>query len=157
MALEEVSDMLYAKRKEDDTFGKASAWLESVIALMERLGDAAEEEGKFNYPERDENDEHLDNRFNHVLNQYPDVRRTMMRINSSCVLHSTTSLNARVLPLIGRVGTLELSSGQPLVFKTTTPKQQDILRTSTVKAIGFVGSRIFVKTERGTQYTFEFQ
>lgn len=24
MALEEVSDMLYAKRKEDDTFGKAS-------------------------------------------------------------------------------------------------------------------------------------
>lgn len=38
MALEEVSDMLYAKRKEDDTFGKASAWLESVIALMERLG-----------------------------------------------------------------------------------------------------------------------
>ena len=66
MALEEVSDMLYAKRKEDDTFGKASAWLESVIALMERLGDAAEEEG-------DENDEHLDNRFNHVLNQYPDV------------------------------------------------------------------------------------
>ena len=26
MALEEVSDMLYAKRKEDDTFGKASAW-----------------------------------------------------------------------------------------------------------------------------------
>lgn len=79
-----------------------------------------------------------------------------MRINSSCVLHSTTSLNARVLPLIGRVGTLELSSGQPLVFKTT-PKQQDILRTSTVKAIGFAGSRIFVKTERGTQYTFEFQ
>lgn len=76
-----------------------------------------------------------------------------MRINSSCVLHSTTSLNARVLPLIGRVGTLELSSGQPLVFKT----QQDILRTSTVKAIGFAGSRIFVKTERGTQYTFEFQ
>lgn len=73
MALEEVSDMLYAKRKEDDTFGKASAWLESVIALMERLGDAAEEEGKFDYPERDENDEHLDNRFNHVLNQYPDV------------------------------------------------------------------------------------
>lgn len=73
MALEEVSDMLYAKRKEDDTFGKASAWLESVIALMERLGDAAEEERKFNYPERDENDEHLDNRFNHVLNQYPDV------------------------------------------------------------------------------------
>lgn len=72
MALEEVSDMLYAKRKEDDTFGKASAWLESVIALMERLGDAAEEEGKFDYPERDENDEHLDNRFNHVLNQYPD-------------------------------------------------------------------------------------
>ena len=47
MALEEVSDMLYAKRKEDDTFGKASAWLESVIALMERLGDAAEEEGFF--------------------------------------------------------------------------------------------------------------
>lgn len=80
-----------------------------------------------------------------------------MRISSSCVLHSTTSLNARVLPLIGRVGTLELSSGQPLVFKTTTPKQQDILRTSTVKAIGFVGNRIFVKTERGTQYTFEFQ
>lgn len=79
-----------------------------------------------------------------------------MRINSSCVLHSTTSLNARVLPLIGRVGTLELSSGQPLVFKTTTPKQ-DVLRTSTVKAIGFAGSRIFVKTERGTQYTFEFQ
>lgn len=79
-----------------------------------------------------------------------------MRINSSCVLHSTTSLNARVLPLIGRVGTLELSSGQPLVFKTT-PKQQDVLRTSTVKAIGFAGSRIFVKTERGTQYTFEFQ
>lgn len=79
-----------------------------------------------------------------------------MRINSSCVLHSTTSLNARVLPLIGRVGTLELSSGQPLVFKTTL-KQQDILRTSTVKAIGFAGSRIFVKTERGTQYTFEFQ
>lgn len=73
MALEEISDMLYAKRKEDDTFGKASAWLESAIALMERLGDAAEEEGKFNYPERDENDEHLDNRFNHVLNQYPDV------------------------------------------------------------------------------------
>ena len=73
MALEEVSDMLYAKRKEDDTFGKASAWLESVIALMERFGDAAEEEGKFDYPERDENDEHLDNRFNHVLNQYPDV------------------------------------------------------------------------------------
>lgn len=73
MALEEVSDMLYAKRKEDDTFGKASAWLESVIALMERLGDAAEEEGKFDYPERDENDEHLDNKFNHVLNQYPDV------------------------------------------------------------------------------------
>lgn len=73
MALEEVSDMLYAKRKEDDTFGKASAWLESVIALMERLGDAAEEEGKFDYPERDENDEHLDNRFNHALNQYPDV------------------------------------------------------------------------------------
>ena len=72
-----------------------------------------------------------------------------MRINSSCVLHSTTSLNARVLPLIGRVGTLELSSGQPLVFKTTTPKQQDVLRTSTVKAIGFAG--------RGTQYTFEFQ
>jgi len=64
MALEEVSDMLYAKRKEDDTFGKASAWLESVTA---------EEEGKFDYPERDENDEHLDNRFNHVLNQYPDV------------------------------------------------------------------------------------
>ena len=58
-----------------------------------------------------------------------------MRINSSCVLHSTTSLNARVLPLIGRVGTLELSSGQPLVFKTTTPKQQDVLRTSTVKAL----------------------
>ena len=55
-----------------------------------------------------------------------------MRINSICVLlHSTTSLNARVLPLIGRVGTLELSSGQPLVFKTTTPKQQDVLRTST--------------------------
>lgn len=81
-----------------------------------------------------------------------------MRINSSCVLlHSTTSLNARVLPLIGRVGTLELSSGQPLVFKTTTPKQQDVLRTSTVKAIGFAGSRIFVKAERGTQYTFEFQ
>lgn len=80
-----------------------------------------------------------------------------MRINSSCVLHSTTSLNARVLPLIGRVGTLELSSGQPLVFKTTTPKQQEVLRTSTVKAIGFAGSRIFVKTERGTQYTFEFQ
>lgn len=85
-----------------------------------------------------------------------------MRINSSCVLlHSTTSLNARVLPFIGRVGTLELSSGQPLVFKTThqnnTPKQQDVLRTSTVKAIGFAGSRIFVKTERGTQYTFEFQ
>lgn len=73
MALEEVSDMLYAKRKEDDTYGKASAWLESVIALMERLGDAAEEEGKFSYPERDENDEHLDDRFNHVLNQYPDV------------------------------------------------------------------------------------
>lgn len=73
MALEEISDMLYAKRKEDDTFGKASAWLESVIALMERLGDAAEKEGKFDYPERDENDEHLDNRFNHVLNQYPDV------------------------------------------------------------------------------------
>ena len=46
MALEEVSDMLYAKRKEDDTFGKASAWLESVIALMERLGDAAEVEDK---------------------------------------------------------------------------------------------------------------
>lgn len=38
MALEEISDMLYAKRKEDDTFGKSSAWLESVIALMERLG-----------------------------------------------------------------------------------------------------------------------
>ena len=57
----------------DESFGKASAWLESVIALMERLGDAAEEEGKFDYPERDENDEHLDNRFNHVLNQYPDV------------------------------------------------------------------------------------
>lgn len=72
-----------------------------------------------------------------------------MRINSSCVLHSTTSLNARVLPLIGRVGTLELSSGQPLVFKTTTPKQQeDVLRTSTVKAIGFAGSRIFVKTSK---------
>lgn len=80
-----------------------------------------------------------------------------MRINSSCVLHSTTSANARVLPLIGRVGTLELSSGQPLVFKTATSKQLDVLRTSTVKAIGFAGGRIFVKTERGTQYTFEFQ
>ena len=77
-----------------------------------------------------------------------------MRINSSCVLHSTTSLNARVLPLIGRVGTLELSSGQPLVFKTTTPKQQDVLRTSTVKAIGFAGSRIFVKTEAATNLIF---
>ena len=73
-----------------------------------------------------------------------------MRINSSCVLlHSTTSLNARVLPLIGRVGTLELSSGQPLVFKTTTPKQQDVLRTSTVKAIGFAGSRILYESNRG--------
>lgn len=46
---------------------------EASLHSWNAWGMQAEEEGKFDYPERDENDEHLDNRFNHVLNQYPDV------------------------------------------------------------------------------------
>ena len=42
-------------------------------AFSDNLGDAAEDEGDFVYPERDENDRCLDNRFNDVLDRSPDA------------------------------------------------------------------------------------
>lgn len=50
----------------------AVEWIESLLNMMDGLGDIAEEMGLFSYPERDENDECLDDRFNNVLDKLPE-------------------------------------------------------------------------------------
>lgn len=72
MALQDVTDYLHRhKEQEDGMFDRAAAWMEGIITMMDNMGDAAEDMGDFVYPERDENDLCLDNRFNHVLSRYP--------------------------------------------------------------------------------------
>lgn len=50
----------------------AVEWIESILNLMDGLGDIAEEMGLFVYPERDDDDDCLDDRFNHVLDKLPE-------------------------------------------------------------------------------------
>lgn len=76
MALQDVTDYLHRhKEQENGMFDRAAAWMEGIITLMDNMGDAAEDMGHFVYPERDENDLCLDNRFNHVLSRYPDPNK----------------------------------------------------------------------------------
>ena len=66
-------DSLRFKEQENGMFGRAANWMEGILTMMDNLGDAAEDEGDFVYPERDENDRCLDNRFNDVLDRSPDA------------------------------------------------------------------------------------
>lgn len=74
MALQNITDYLHRnKEQENGMFGRAANWMEGILTMMDNLGDAAEDEGDFVYPERDENDRCLDNRFNDVLDRSPDA------------------------------------------------------------------------------------
>lgn len=50
----------------------AVEWIVSLLNMMDDLGDIAEEMGIFTYPERDEDDMCLDDRFNNVLSKLPE-------------------------------------------------------------------------------------
>ena len=66
MALESLTDYLHRnKEQENGMFGRAAAWMEGILTMMD--------ENAFSYPARDENDRHLDSRFNDVLDQYPQA------------------------------------------------------------------------------------
>ena len=74
MALQNITDYLHRnKEQENGMFGRAANWMEGILTMMDNLGDATEDEGDFVYPERDENDRCLDNRFNDVLDRSPDA------------------------------------------------------------------------------------
>lgn len=74
MALESLTDYLHRnKEQENGMFGRAAAWMESILTMMDGFTDAAADENAFSYPARDENDRHLDSRFNDVLDQYPQA------------------------------------------------------------------------------------
>lgn len=74
MALENFTDYLHRnKEQENGMYGRAAAWMEGILTTMDRLTDAAVDENAFSYPDRDENDRHLDSRFNDVLNRYPQA------------------------------------------------------------------------------------
>lgn len=74
MALESFTDYLHRnKEQENGMYGRAAAWMEGILTTMDRLTDAAVDENAFSYPDRDENDRHLDSRFNDVLNRYPQA------------------------------------------------------------------------------------
>ena len=66
MALQNITDYLHRnKEQENGMFGRAANWMEGILTMMD--------EGDFVYPERDENDRCLDNRFNDVLDRSPDA------------------------------------------------------------------------------------
>ena len=74
MALESLTDYLHRnKEQENGMFGRAAAWMEGILTMMDGFTDAAADENAFSYPARDENDRHLDSRFNDVLDQYPQA------------------------------------------------------------------------------------
>lgn len=74
MALENFTDYLHRnKEQENGMYGRAAAWMECILTTMDKLTDAAVDENAFSYPDRDENDRHLDSRFNDVLDQYPQA------------------------------------------------------------------------------------
>ena len=73
-AFESLTDYLHRnKEQENGMFGRAAAWMEGILTMMDGFTDAAADENAFSYPARDENDRHLDSRFNDVLDQYPQA------------------------------------------------------------------------------------
>ena len=62
MALESLTDYLHRnKEQENGMFGRAAAWMEGILTMMDGFTDAAADENAFSYPARDENDRHLGN------------------------------------------------------------------------------------------------